>query len=584
MLNRAILISGPSELAGLLREFPDKYWNYDCIALTPDVFEFSKTDLNFKNVFYPTWAQNIRTFSIENYEKIKSLLTLIEEESSFKREIFFSENSTKVEWNYFSNYYLISMLMAARKFAAESYQQLTSYEVVEILCLNHSGEYYFDSSIQPSVLYYEFNRLGVNANLLLLDDRSKSSTYQANLYESMPNLFSENFLKQWNSYDKSVLIATSAIYSKDDQDKLSNILNSSYNNSNHLVYPVPLWPVINPSMIFNERCSVFDALNYLGDKLRSDCLNYVDWLTSRTENIFLEIFDDKGLRHNPLFRSQINRLQKRHLLQSLTYLGLKQVFRTQKPEMLALTNQDSSINGPLASAAMSYGIPLIIFPHGHILNWPVPCDCIIATEWWQPNPVHTLWENIEDYIYFDTKYFQSNYLISRIHSNRSWMILYNGVHENIFNSVAWPFVKKIVEFVANQARISKTNLVHRLKPGDQTPIQTFCELLELELTTAVDALKSSLDDLLFSTELVISIDEPSTALWEAISMGCAVVLVTDRTLTKESIADLQVLRPIDFETFTNLILSFVQNPSAIEDYKAKQQSAFLELRSRRLLA
>jgi hypothetical protein len=105
MLNRAILISGPSELAGLLREFPDKYWNYDCIALTPDVFEFSKTDLNFKNVFYPTWAQNIRTFSIENYEKIKSLLTLIEEESSFKREIFFSENSTKVEWNYFSNYY-----------------------------------------------------------------------------------------------------------------------------------------------------------------------------------------------------------------------------------------------------------------------------------------------------------------------------------------------------------------------------------------------------------------------------------------------------------------------------------------------
>ena len=67
-------------------------------------------------------------------------------------------------------------------------------------------------------------------------------------------------------------------------------------------------------------------------------------------------------------------------------------------------------------------------------------------------------------------------------------------------------------------------------------------------------------------------------------MGCAVVLVTDRTLTKESIADLQVLRPIDFETFTNLILSFVQNPSAIEDYKAKQQSAFLELRSRRLLS
>jgi hypothetical protein len=580
MKNRACIFLGPAELAGLVREYPDKLWNSDCIALTPDVYEFSKTNTSLECVTYPEWVQSIRTFSTEDYQNIEKKLISLESESSRIRGHTFFEDEIKVDWNYQSNYSLAFSLIAARNFANQAYLHLIQYLEVEILSLSHAGEFYFDACIQPTALCHELKRLGINVKLVLLDERAKAVTYQPHLYESMPSLFSENFISTWRAHQQSVLIATSAIYSKDDQQKLALVLNNAYADAHRHFYPLPLWQVINASDQFADRCTISQALEQLSLESRENCINYSVWLTSHTEQFLLEVFGDFTLSFNPLFRAQINRLHKRHLLQTLTYLGWRNAFGIQKTQMLALTNQDSSINGPLASAAQSHGIQVIVFPHSHIINERTPCDCIVASEWWQPKHPRTLWDKENQCLYFDTP-IHSREEKPRSNQTMQWMILYNGVQRNIVNSVAWPFMQQVVNLVVHQATVARAQLVHRLKPGDQTPVRTFCELLGLENIKVSQTLSLPLSNLLINTDLVVSVDEPSSALWEALSMGCAVILITDRILTAESIIDGEILRPLDLEKFKLLLSSFVQNPKNFEDYRKVQQEKYLNLRASR---
>jgi hypothetical protein len=429
-------------------------------------------------------------------------------------------------------------------------------------------------------LCHELKRLGINVKLVLLDERAKAVTYQPHLYESMPSLFSENFISTWKAHQQSVLIATSAIYSKDDQQKLALVLNNAYADAHRHIYPLPLWQVINASDQFAERCTISQALEQLSFEFRETCINYSAWLTSLTEQFLLEVLGDSTLSFNPLFRAQINRLHKRHLLQTLTYLGWRNAFGIQKTQMLALTNHDSSINGPLASAAQSHGIQVIVFPHSRIINWRTPCDCIVASEWWQPKHPRTLWDKKNQCLYFDAP-IHAREEKPRANQTMQWMILYNGVQRNIVNSVAWPFMQQVVNLVVHQATDARAQLVHRLKPGDQTPVHTFCELLGLEIMTVSQTLSLPLSNLLINTDLVVSVDEPSSALWEALSMGCAVILITDRILTAESIIDDEILRPLDLEKFKLLLSSFVQNPKNFEDYRKVQQEKYLNLRASR---
>lgn len=581
MNTRATFILGPAEMAGLLREFPDSLWSSDCIALTPDAYEYSKTDSRLQNIFYPSWVQAIRTFSIEDYRKVELQLMLLEDDSSKMRGHMFLGDTNKVDWNYQSNFSIASMLLSSRNFANQAFVNLMRYEEVEIIALGHAGEFYFDSCIQPAVLCHELKRLGIKASLILLDERAKASTYQPQLYESLPNLFSEKFIQGWSSVKKSVIVATSAIYSKDDQKKLALVLNGAYPDAQPFIYPLPLWPVINASDLFYDRCSTLQAIGYLLDEARSKCLIYSEWLTSTTESFLINIFEDPTLQANHFFRAQIKRLHKRHLLQTLTYTGWKIALGVHKPQMLALTIQDSSINGPLASAAKFYGVDIVVFPHSHVVNWRTPCDCTVVTEWWQPMPSKTLWGNHNQCLYFDTPVFLHE-KTSLSNRRPNWMVLYNGVQENLANSVAWPFIQQVVSLIEYQAKETKANVTHRLKPGDQTPVQTFCELLGLEKSVVEDSLKAPLHDLLINTDLVVSVDDPSSALWEALSLGCVVILVTDRILTNESLADGDILSPICLGTFTNLLISFAQNPNSFNEYRLQQQVKLSRLRTSRI--
>lgn len=581
MNKRSTLILGPAELDGLWREYPDRILQSECIALTPYVYEYALSNPRFHNIKYPKWVQGISTFSMHDYHKIESYLIELEDTSDQLRQELFIEKSTKVDWNYQSNFLLALMIVSARSFATQAKAHLASFQHVDIVALNHAGEFYFDSCLQSVVLCHELQRLGITASLLLLDERAKAATYIPELYESIPNLFSNKFSQDWQSVKRSVLVATSAIYLKDDQQKLGLVLKGAYSDSVPIIYPLPLWSVINSSKEFSDQCTIAQALNQLSDDEKSKCLFYSDWLTSTTENILITIFEDESLRANPLFKAQVNRLHKRHLLQTLTFIGWRNAFKIQSPQMLALTVQDSSINGPLASAAKIFNIDVIVFPHSHIVNWRTPCECIVATEWWQPKEAKTLWGEENQSIYFDMPVYSKEDGSSNAKSS-NWMILYNGVQRNLASSVAWPFMQQVVNLIQQLAKKAGANLTHRLKPGDQTPFNTFCNLLEIDKTSTTETLKAPLQDLLKSTDLVLSIDDPSSALWQALSSSCAVVLVTDRPLPKESMADGEILCAMNLIEFTKLLESFIHEPGALEKFRLQQQEKFLNLRSQRI--
>jgi hypothetical protein len=574
----ATLILGPAELNGLLREYPEKLWNNECIALTPDVFELTFTNKKFKNIIYPEWVQEIKTFSEENYKNIEKELIEIETKSYFERKRIFNDEKELVDWNYQSNFFLFYMSMAAKEFAKKSYKSLIKYEKIEIISLAHAGEFYFDSCLQPLILNNELLNLGVNTQITVLDDRAQALTYQSQLYENIPNIFSDEFRIQWKNKKLSILIATSAIYNKLDQQKLVQIINSNHFGEGHIIYPLPLWSVLKESEIFNNKINIYEALELLTKNERTKCIEYAGWLTEITREILIKYFNSNNLENNILFESQIRRIHKRHILQTLTYIAWKNVFKLRKINMLAITIQDSSISGPLASASTIFGTEILTVPHSRIVNWRTICKSIVATEWWQPQESLSLWGEPNNSLFFNQVEQKKNNVFD---INLNWIIIYNGVQENIANTVAWPFVKKVVNFLEDYTKKAKIRLRHRLKPGDQTPINTYSKILNINKDNLLDDLKVPLEEILNRADLVISIDEPSSALWQALSQGCAVILVTDRELMKESIIDDHTLKPINFEIFRDKITSFIDEPISLLEYKQDQQNKYQELFEKR---
>lgn len=575
----ATLILGPAELNGLLREYPEKLWSNECIALTPDVFELTFKDKRFKNIKYPEWVQEIKTFLEDNYNRIEKELINLETESYQERNRIFNSEKKIVDWNYQSNFFLFYMSMASKEFAKKAYKSLIKYEKIEIISLTHAGEFYFDSCLQPLVLNSELHKLGINTDITVLDEKAQASTYHSQIYQIIPNIFSNQFKTKWKNSKIDTLIATCAIYNKLDQQKLIQILNSNNFGERHVIYPLPLWSVLKESELFNNKINIYEAIELLTEDEREKCLVYANWLTQKTKEKLLSCLDNEKIEKENLFGIQINRLHKRHILQSLVYTAWRNAFKLHKVNMVAITVQDSSINGPIASAATIYESEILTFPHSRIVNWRTICKNIVVTEWWQPQEPLSLWGDKNQIVYFDQvekKEIKENDKI------KNWLIIYNGVQENIANSVAWPFVKKVINCVEKYAIKNKKTLRHRLKPGDQTPINTYSKVLGIDKNRLLNDLQLPMEDLLSQAELVIAIDDPSSALWEALHNNCAVILVTDRVLMKESVVDNEIIQPMNYENFNKKIIEFVENQINLTNYRQEQQLKYSNLYQNRM--
>lgn len=576
----AILVLGQAELLGLNREFPDLVLNSQIIALTSDVYEAAIIN-NIEGVIFPDWVKAIHTYDEKIREKIEKKFRLLEEESNIKRSEIFKNCNHKVDWNYVTNYLQTSVLCASITWAKLAAPKLEKFSRIYVVALHHISDFYFDSGIPAALLCEKLIQIGIKSTLLQLDERTNAATYRPQMFEFIPDLNNDIFLNSWSTNNSNVLIATAAIYSKSDQQKLGNILSSSFENSTPSVYPIPMWQVINASKCFQNIISIDLILKRLSNTEKNDCINYSDWLTDKTEDYLVECLEIFNLKNNSSFRLQINRLRKRHLFQCLTFIEWRRTLALKRVEMLAITMQDSGVNGPLASAVLCNNGLVILFPHSKIINWPTSCDCIVATDWWQPIEPRTLWNEPNKCIYFDTgtpKFFEEHNKLS----SPEWALLYNGTHLNIFNTLSWSFLIQVVELVKNHTDKYNIKLNHRLKPGNQTPVNVYCEILNLNYKDISIELNKSLEVFLAPIQLVISIDEPSSALWDALSYGCAVILVSERKLHLESVIDNDIISAISYNEFEKLLNYFSNDSSALYNYHSQQQSKYIIKRRMRL--
>ena len=84
------------------------------------------------------------------------------------------------------------------------------------------------------------------------------------------------------------------------------------------------------------------------------------------------------------------------------------------------------------------------------------------------------------------------------------------------------------------------------------------------------------------SDLVIAIDEPSTALWEVLSQGCPVLLIADREFTSASVSDGDILCPVSFQLAKIMLMQWFMDPSKFNEYRTLQLNKYKNKKISRL--
>jgi hypothetical protein len=581
MFKRAVLLLSPAELSGYLNEYRYLFPSDLVMAATPDVYSVA-LEAGLTNIIFPDWVREFCAYDHADYVAIQGAAKRLEEGSSDVRASIFGGRQLNCDWNFQSNFFLAFMAITAKKFADVASVRLREFEEVCLFSVAHAGEFYFDSSFQSGLVHRNLRANGCNARIIFLSDSYRAKTFRADIYRKIPDIFASSTLEQWRSRGNVALVAACAMYGRSDQSKIFSIINQYYSNCTPVAYPVPLWPVFKPDPIFEQLYSVELVAKQLVDRDLANVMRYVDWLTETTEQFFSKLIADGCVGLPEGIVRQYVRFRERHFFQCLTFVGWRNLLRESPSAFLGVSAQDSCINGPMVSAAVHCAVPVVVFPHSKIVNWRTPSRCTVATDWWQPKPSESLWGEANEHVYFDASKPVVGRRSSLSLSKSRWTIIYNGTQENIFSSVSFNYLLSTVLTITRAALDAERDVTHRLKPGDQTPMAVYCKLLGIDEQSALACLRSDLGDLIDQSELIFGIDEPSSALWEALLRGCAVILVTDRDYSFESLSDDDILSPVSSEKLQELLQSFYRNPSALEEYRGNQQRKLLEVKRSRV--
>jgi hypothetical protein len=309
----------------------------------------------------------------------------------------------------------------------------------------------------------------------------------------------------------------------------------------------------------------------------------VDGMTASTDGLMREVLGEEmeGLDQ---YHQQIQRIKQRHLFQCLTFFGLAHLCSIKPMDAFVVSNLDGGINGPLFSAAQDVSAPSYMLPHSHIVNHESDGPCTVITEYWQPKPSMTYHGEVNTIIHLESENSSKN--ISGLwEENRPCkvMILFNGIHRWTSLNISIDFLKDMVSEIAQLCLNENVELIYRLKPGDQTPLDAYSQLLGIDREKCQIGLHEKLDDMLKNTSLVISIDDPSTALWSAIEFGCAVVLISNRQFIPSTVIDGDILDGHTPEQGLNLIEQLLSNPKKLNQMRLMQFSKLHNMHKKRIL-
>lgn len=576
---KTVLVLFPDEINACVAQFPWLARDATWLCLTIDALDRC-LQLRLPHAEMPHWLQAVGTFSADEHQHLLSKLQVLEESFIEQRKSFgFNENAY---WNHQHNLTLLTLLSSAQKTAALAAENLTPSTPLLMLQRMGVGDYHFPGGLLTAIMKDTLQRAGFQMESIFLPMSQLVSDYSPTVYNQIPNYWSSEMSNEWLQSPHNIVVSPSGLFYKSDQQKLLQLLHKLGANSKTWMLSPPFWNVIPDGPGFKDRVSVKSAYENLNSSMQQALMAMVDSMTVSTDELMRKVLGDQ-MESLDLYRHQIQRLKQRHLFQCLTFFGMAHLCSVKPMDALVVSNLDGAINGPLFSAAQDGLSPCYMVPHSHIVNLPSDGPCTVITEYWQPKLSTTYRGEVNAAIHTSSENSTEN-PVNLCQEKRplNVLILFNGIHRWTSINTSIDFIKKVVSDIAQLCSASGVELVYRLKPGDQTPMDAYSHLLGIDRAACQNGLKEPLDNMLRKTDLVIALDDPSTALWGAIELGCAVVLIADRPFISSTLLDGDILQSHLPEQGLHLIGQLLSDPKKLKQMQLMNLSKMNNLRKKRL--
>lgn len=576
---KTVLVLFPDEISASIAQFPWLAKEATWLCLTIDALDRC-LQLRLPNAEMPTWLQAVGTFSADEHQHLFLKLQGLEESFIEQRKSFgFNEHAY---WNHQHNMTLLTLLCSAQKTAALVAENLSPSAPLLIPQRMGVGDYHFPGGLLTAIVKDTLQRADFQIETIFLPMSELVSDYSPTVYSQIPNYWSAEVSSGWKNATSNVVVSPSGLFYKADQQKLLQLLHKMGVNSKTWMLSPPFWNSIPDGSGFKDRVSVQSAYEKLSASMQQALMAIVDGMTACTDELMQKVL---GGHVNRLYfyQFQIQRIKQRHLFQCLTFLGLAHLCSIKPMDALVVSNLDGGINGPLFSVAQESSSPCYMLPHSHIVNQNSDGPCTVMTEYWQPKPSMTYRGEVNTVIHLPSEKSSSD-LIDLVQEKESIkvLILFNGINRWTSTNTSIDFLKKMVSDIAQLCSALGVELLYRLKPGDQTPLHAYSHLLGIDRAACQNGLKEPLADMLRKTDLVIALDDPSTALWGAIELGCAVVLITNRPFISSTLLDGDILQSHSPEQGLSLISQLLSDPNKLKQMQLMSLSKIDNLRKKRL--
>ena len=579
-VKKQILVIYPDEISACIAQFPWLASDADWLCLTIDAFN-ECLQLGIPNARMPNWLRAVSMFSV--VEQKEHYFRLQELEEVLMRQRHSMGFKSAAYWNHQHNSFMLNVLSSVKKTAELAAKHLLKTDQLLIPHRAGVGDYHFSGGLSSAIVAQVLRESGFNVKLVDLPISLLSSQYHPAVYDVVPDFWSIQTSGAWLASTANTLICPSGLFYKQDQQKLVQLLEQLGCDSLSWMISPAFWNVFSDGPGFKSRIPVGEAWERMSDGTKITLTNMADRMTMETEAVFIELLGPKigGL---DCFSSQIQRLQKRHLYQCMIFLGACHLGGLKPMDALIVGHLDGGTNGPLLSAAIETEAPCYMVPHSRVINLPTEDTCTVVTEYWQPKPSRSHRGEINPVIYCAPR--------DGMPSGRDpletlrgikVLILFNGIHRWTSTNVSFDFLAEAVLKIRETCKELGVDPAYRLKPGDQTPIGAYRHLLDLGIEDYGKCLDGDLDKILSDTELVISVDTPSTAIWGALERGCAVLLIANRPFVDSELLDAEGnLVAYSLEQGIELLRELLTDPAKLDDLRGSQFGWISSLRANRL--
>lgn len=576
---QTVLVLFPDEVNAAIAQYPWLAKEASWLCLTIDALDRC-LQLGLPHAQMPAWLQSDGTFFADEHQYVFSKLQDLEESLvELRKSLGFNAHAY---WNHQHNLTLLLLLSSAQKTANLAAENLQKSSPLILLQRMGIGDYHFSNGLLTAIVQATLQKSGFQVETIYLPISQLVSAYVPTVYSLIPNYWSSQLSQNWLHSKSNVVVSPSGLFYKSDQQKLLSLLQKMGVTSKTWMLSPPFWNVIADGTGFMERVPLHSAYENLSQLKRQSLMTLVNGMTASTEELMHDILGDQ-IRELDFYQLQIQRIKQRHLYQCMTFLGLTHLCDVKPMDALVLSNLDGGVNGPLFSAALEGSTPCYMLPHSHVSNHPSDGPCTVITEYWQPKPSMSHQGEVNYPIYMPTE-INSEATIDSWHVPRPQkvLVLFNGIHRWTNLNTSLSFLKEILSDIKETCSKAGYELAYRLKPGDQTPLAAYCHLLNIDHEVCQIGLKESLGVLLKKTELVIAIDDPSSALWEAVELGCAVVLIANRPFIGSTLIDGDVLESHSPRQGLLLIRKMLEDKDQLEQMRLSQFSKLIALQENRL--